>query len=900
MKPFYVIQPAFTTGEISPAVASRVDLDKYKSALIKAENCIIRPYGGLYRRIGSKYIGACKYDDKDTVLVEFASDIDDAYMLEVGYRYIRIWKDGAYTGTEITTPFEYPKKLNFVQSADTMFICSGDNMVKTLKRDGTVFTLANFDLSNSYYDSTLTGASVDSFTTNYSTPGTYQYTVPITGEYIIYVAGAGGGGGSGAAEDTSGVAGGAGGNGQLITVNKSLTKGDAYTVVVGQGGQGGAYPGGSGTAGGTSSFDTSNALAGAGGTAAVDTSTPGTDGTGYANGGAGGAGGIKANGGMGGTDGFVQIVYDEDNTVTPSATTGNDVTVTSKKDLFVSGMIGGYIQLNQKMPSETVSGELYETTRTIYTNSIYVGESWKLNTSGTWHGNVTLQSSDDNVNWEDYRTYSSNDDQNFTESGSFTDTGVVTEGTYLRAVITMWNDDPEGRSRLHVDLTRLSYTHTGTAAINAVTDTTHAVVSIQNPFGSTKETKDYAFGPWCPAWGYPTCAGFFQDRLVLAANNNQPYGVWMSRTGDYNNFGVEKVSGTATDDSAIMMSLISRKSFKIKHIIPAQDLVILTTGNEWVVSGDSVAKPTSINPKAQTMHGSSDCTPQYIGNRIVYVQRRSGAVRDLGYTYESDNYNGIDLTILAKHLSTGHDFLSSAYAQEPDSVLYFVRDDGIICCLTIIREQDVYAWSRLTTDGKYEWVCSIPSGTKDIIYTIVKRGNKQYIESFDALDDDTDTFLDSYVTGGGKSIDTSHLTGKVEVMADGVDLGEYDAGHITLDTSYTRIMAGKKYITKIEQTGIEVELNDGTLQGRTGKINTVDLRVENTRGGYIGPSFDAMDEIPYKNEGLYTGDLFVNFPRMATGANNHLHVCLQTDRPYPFNLTAIIREVSEYGGFVQS
>ena len=32
--PFYVLQPAFTAGEISNAVANRVDLDKYQYALL--------------------------------------------------------------------------------------------------------------------------------------------------------------------------------------------------------------------------------------------------------------------------------------------------------------------------------------------------------------------------------------------------------------------------------------------------------------------------------------------------------------------------------------------------------------------------------------------------------------------------------------------------------------------------------------------------------------------------------------------------------------------------------------------------------------------------------------------------------------------------------------------------
>ena len=104
MASIYVIQPAFTTGEISPAVGSRVDLDQYKSALLNAENTVIRPYGGCYRRQGSKYIGELKSSTQDAILVSFYNSETEAYLLEVGVQYIRIWKDCAYTGIEISTP----------------------------------------------------------------------------------------------------------------------------------------------------------------------------------------------------------------------------------------------------------------------------------------------------------------------------------------------------------------------------------------------------------------------------------------------------------------------------------------------------------------------------------------------------------------------------------------------------------------------------------------------------------------------------------------------------------------------------------------------------------------------------------------------------------------------------
>ena len=98
----YMLQPSFATGEISPDVASRVDLDKYQSALLQAKNFYIRPYGSAYRRPGTIHIADLA--SGNILLQEFAVDADRAYLLEFGNQYLNVWKDGVKKKT-LTTPF---------------------------------------------------------------------------------------------------------------------------------------------------------------------------------------------------------------------------------------------------------------------------------------------------------------------------------------------------------------------------------------------------------------------------------------------------------------------------------------------------------------------------------------------------------------------------------------------------------------------------------------------------------------------------------------------------------------------------------------------------------------------------------------------------------------------------
>lgn len=926
----YLIQPSFAAGEISPYVANRVDLDKYKSALLTAQNLVIRPFGGCYRRQGSEFIGKVKYDNRPTALVAFNAGIDDAYLLEVGYQYIRIWEDGKYTGTELSTPYDNVDNLQFTQSADTMFICSGDYPIQCLQRTATGWTFKEYEITEPYYNSATQAVNKE---TSFVAPGTYTFTPQITGKYTIEIIGAGGGGaGTGVqhysyeyggdgntATGTIELQGGSGGSGEKKILIDTLTAGQTYSVTVGTGGKGGksqyskkgdAKPT-DGTNGGKSSFDGSEARGGGGGVASEPNGknqrVKGKDGVSYQGGAKGGSTGIckdiqknpsQITDGKDGQNGYVRITFSGNNELKPSATSGNDVTITATKDTFTPGMINSHIKLTQQAENQSERIEIQASSITEETKSIRVGKAWKITTHGTWKGKVTVYHSDDNKTWQEYRSYKSNNDQNFTESGT------VTTPTWMKAVAV--TDADNGSGKLTVDFSRNPYSNDGTAKITEVVSSTEIKVSVITDFANTDKTQVYALSSWNDDNGYPKIACFFQDRLVLAATKKEPYSIWMSRTGDYPNFGIEKVDGGVTDDSAIKADLITRNGFEILHLVPAKDLVILTTGNEWIIEGSSVITPAKINPRPQTMRGSNTCPPQHIGNRIVHVQRSGKTVRDLGYQYDADNYNGDDLTLLATHLTEGHKLVSSAYIQEPNSTLYYVRDDGVLLSLAFIKEQNVFAWSHQKTDGKYKKVASIPNGASDVLYVTVERNGKTYIERFNP-DMEAAVYMDSYVTGSGSSIEVSHLTGKtVQVLADGTRLQDAvvpENGLVAFGQSFSNIIIGLAYETKVEQPGPDIGLKEGTMQARISKINTVVLRVEKSYGGHIGYTFKNkdMDELRYEDyETLETGDIAQQMPVADIGSNTKNHICIKHDEPFPFELNAIIREVSIDGGIVKS
>ena len=762
--PLYISQLAFTTGEVSPDVSSRFDLEQYKSALLEAENVVIRPYGAVAKRQGSQYVGQVKYSDKPTRLFEFTTNTNNSFMLEFGDKYIRVWNYGIYTGIEVTTPFtsDILFDLNCNQSGDVMFICSGKYPIQTLSRySDTDWRMSTYKLTEQPYD-------------EINTDNGHTLTV----------------------------------NGDTITSTKDLFTQDMVGSVI-------------------------------------------------------------------------QIAYYVEEVHTKSA--GEVVEKKVKRYMQAQTIEKTYNNINYNVEAFSTDTEL----------------SWKFTTHGTWEGTVKLQiSNNDGQTWKDYRTYTSKNDYNVT------DTGKIEAGARLKYV----SDIKSGS--VNCDLSIMPFTQYGIVEIKSVTDAKNAKVNVLNGIKEGEPSYQWKLGSWNRGRGYPKLCTFYQDRFVVAATDSKPNFIWFSRTGDYPNFGVEKVEGTITDDSAITLPVINRKMCEIRHLVPANDLIILTSGNEWIVRGDKTITPTNCNLKTQTQRGALSCEPQFIGNRCVFVQERGGTVRDMGYSYESDNYTGQDLTLFVKTLVKGHLAVTSAYAQDPDSIIYYVRDDGQLNCLTYIPEQKVYGWSHFVTNGKYRYVESVAEGEQDTIYFVVDRviNNKSVkcIERSIPLytEDNSDVFLDCYVKVANSIktdyINAPHLVGQmVDIVIDGQQMPSRvvpPTGVIKLDGKANVITVGLPYTTKIKIPSVEQQINDGTLQGRVATVSRVVLRMYKSFGGKVGRTFDRMDDITLPPNELFTGDKPVILPKMGINYSTDTSICIKHSDPFPFNLLSITRIVEIGGG----
>ena len=246
------------------------------------------------------------------------------------------------------------------------------------------------------------------------------------------------------------------------------------------------------------------------------------------------------------------------------------------------------------------------------------------------------------------------------------------------------------------DVGRILKFNSGEAVITARTNTTVVVCTITKAFTNTDATASFQLGSFSDTTGHPSVVTFFEQRLVFAGTSDQPQTMFFSKSGDYENM----TTGTDADD-AMVYTIASNQVNAIKAMKATRTLIVMTTGGEYAVSAGtaSAITPTNISIVKQSNYGSAGVDALSIGNATIFLQRAKRKMRELAYNFDTDGYVAPDLTILAEHI-TDSGITQMDYQQEPYSIVWGARTDGVLAGLTYNRLENVVAWHRHIIGGK--------------------------------------------------------------------------------------------------------------------------------------------------------------------------------------------------------
>ena len=343
---------------------------------------------------------------------------------------------------------------------------------------------------------------------------------------------------------------------------------------------------------------------------------------------------------------------------------------------------------------------------------------------------------------------------------------------------------------------------------------------------------------------HPSCCAYFQQRKVYANTYNNPQMIYASQTATSNNFNSSRPL-IASD--AIELPLADREVNEVRHLVPFKDLIALTTNSEYKINGNDGIFQANPMPVAviQSAYGASHVQPIVSGSMVVFVEAGGNVLRELGYDYLSDSYNGDELSLFASHLFEGKEVIYIGYAKAPYRLIYVIFTDGTMSVLTYNKKQELCGWGRFETQGCFESVACIREGLEDTAYFIVKReidGQEvRYIERTKTriiTDAKKGFFVDCGLSAEfDEPIKTvsglDHLKGKeVIALCDGgvvsnlvVDL----EGKVELPYATKILTIGLPFEFEFETLGVEGENTHGLKK----VINSITVNVLNSREDFF-------------------------------------------------------------------
>ena len=247
------------------------------------------------------------------------------------------------------------------------------------------------------------------------------------------------------------------------------------------------------------------------------------------------------------------------------------------------------------------------------------------------------------------------------------------------------------------------------------------------------EQPEFKGAPWedaqySPVNGYPRVVTFFQERLWFAATLEFPQTFWGSRSADFYEFTLPAEEDVYKPDDPVEYVLASYTQEQIEWFSSERILIIGTAATENRLDPDQyIAADRLPKVSKMTSYGGAHQIPIYMGNLTCFVHASGKQLRSFKQDGQSiiEAYSSIDMGWLAEHMFE-IPFKQPCYQLIPDAVALMVRLDGVMLAAaydptSAEGNQNDVGWSRLITQGNFESVAVIPDYFVDQTWTIAER-----------------------------------------------------------------------------------------------------------------------------------------------------------------------------------
>lgn len=348
---------------------------------------------------------------------------------------------------------------------------------------------------------------------------------------------------------------------------------------------------------------------------------------------------------------------------------------------------------------------------------------------------------------------------------------------------------------------------------------------------------------------YPSASFHYQQRSGFGGSRNEPMTIYASKVRELDNFATQEV--LAANDP-YEYTVDAKKQSRIMHILPGQiGLLLFTASTVAMIRGNDGATVPATGATLDVMSfvGSSRIPPVPFEDDVLYVEAGSQSLRMLSLESASRRYSGSKISVLSSQFFNGEPLRAFAVTAAGEQGGVGIYDTGTGFAVTIDREQQVFGFSSIATQGKLIDAAVVKEGTYEVTYFMVERVfggvTKTCIEVMkreDSLEIEDAIYLDAAIsTAKGTrdyDIKTSDVSGVIRVTSDSAPFSVDDVGK--------RFGAGggRGVITAYHNVGdIEVELTRPITARLPERIEAPAFR----RGEWwINPFVSTISNIPFE------------------------------------------------------
>jgi len=204
--------------------------------------------------------------------------------------------------------------------------------------------------------------------------------------------------------------------------------------------------------------------------------------------------------------------------------------------------------------------------------------------------------------------------------------------------------------------------------------------------------------------GWPRWGVFYQQRLVTGGFKSRPGDYMASNTGDFFNFDTRPAAATG----AFVIPVEVEGGEVILHAYAGRNLSFFTSDAEYWLAERKLSK-TEAPVHVQASRNGIKAGVPIVENEgaQIYAHAAGDTLSEFRYTDVDGNFLSQTITVLATHLIEDVTDQAARRAQgtREGNQLFVVNAAGSLRIATLLRQQEVTAFTRYETGGEVKAVC---------------------------------------------------------------------------------------------------------------------------------------------------------------------------------------------------